>query len=111
MADARDYTRLYEGCFEHLLCCAISLATDSYFEEKSKVYGWSAADEEDVRSAWYNLVAKAFTPEATENDLKQDDQKHDLYETWQERFARQMEAESMTVEEIEAAIRRHKANR
>ncbi len=79
--ETRDYAKLHKANFEHLLWCALSLATDKYFEEKGKAYDWNAADEEDVRSNWYKLIAKVFLSQTNENGQQQD-----VYKPWQEKF-------------------------
>lgn len=59
----------YEGAIEHLLWCALSLCSDKYFEEKGRLYDWTAAQEELMLESWYQLLSKAFIPTGADRRL------------------------------------------
>jgi len=42
--------------------CAISLATDRYFTEKSNDYAWTDTEAETAKTQWLALLAQAFVP-------------------------------------------------
>jgi len=42
--------------------CALSLATEKYFGEKAGAYDWTLAEEDEIKSGWYELMAPAFLP-------------------------------------------------
>jgi len=49
--------------------CALSLASDRYFDETARGYGWPEADMELIRSQWYDIIAPAFVPTDTNRRL------------------------------------------
>lgn len=47
---------------DHVRWCAFSLASDRYFADKALLYDWSATEEEQISSGWFDLIAPAFIP-------------------------------------------------
>lgn len=53
----------------HILWCALSLCSDRYFAEKALIYDWKASEEEEIKSAWYELIAPAFLAHRTRKQI------------------------------------------
>jgi hypothetical protein len=45
--------------------CALSLASDKYFSEKSTAYGWEPEEEDDIAGRWFEFISSAFLPAQT----------------------------------------------
>jgi len=50
--------------------CALSLASDRYFQETAHEFGWTDAEMEPIRAQWYDMLAPAFIP--TDNNRRLD---------------------------------------
>ena len=50
--------------------CAVSLATEAYFSEKSAAYGWDFDDYSDLKKRWFEFLALAFVPSAAPKRLE-----------------------------------------
>ena len=55
--------------FTKICWCAISLATDRYFADKSVLYQWDAEQEAHLKKLWFHMISRAFVPDAAARRL------------------------------------------
>ena len=45
--------------------CALSLATEKYFDETARIFNWSSIETAKIKSKWYEFTSMTFVPRST----------------------------------------------